>query len=119
MIGKNVYEDHIKETGNLNTVIEENCAKIDELSSEIQELRKEILILKDKKQCQKCFEEIEASSAYCPKCGEKQTDEKTVFEKAQENIKEVEVLPKNEKKKEAVEIELKETIDETNNEKQK
>ena len=40
-------------------------------------------MLKDKKQCQKCYKEIEKDAKFCPNCGEKQTEEPT---------KEVEVL---------------------------
>ena len=108
VIGKKIYENHINTADDLDEVITENCAKIDEYSNEIDEARKEILILNHKKLCKKCFEQIEDDAAFCPKCGEKQDSTETVIEKAEEQIKEVEVLPKNEDKKEAIEQELKE-----------
>ena len=107
-IGKNIYENHVKEIEDCEQRVEEDCKKIDELSTAIEEARKEILVLNNKKLCPKCFAEIEIDAVFCSKCGEKQQEEKTVFEKAEEEIKVVEVLPKNEEKKEAVEEELKE-----------
>ncbi len=95
LIGKQVYENHVKENKETETLVNENCAKIDELSTEIEEARKEILTLNNKKICSKCFTEIEKTAAFCPKCGEKQEDE--------EPAKEVEVLSRGEEKKETVE----------------
>ena len=112
-IGKNVYENHVKEIQNLDSIIEDNCKKIDELSEQIKNHRNEILVLRNRKTCKKCFEEIDYDAAFCPKCGAKQPKEKTVFEKAEEKIKEAEVLPKDEEKKIAVETELKEKTDKT------
>ena len=59
-IGKKVYEKHIREENiNIKEELEEECTKIDVLSAEIETLLKECLNLKDKKQCKKCFAEIE------------------------------------------------------------
>ncbi|MBO4816011.1 MAG: zinc ribbon domain-containing protein [Clostridia bacterium] len=115
-IGKKIYENHIKELKDENNGIEELCMQIDDISSQIEEARKEILILNNKKLCKKCFAEIESDAAFCSKCGEKQEEVKSTFEKAEEEIKEVEVLPKNEEKKEAAEIQIEEKI--TNEEKE-
>lgn len=83
-IGKKVYEKHIREEELcIKKELEEQCTKIDVLSDEIDSLLKECLLLKDKKQCQKCYKEIEKDAKFCPNCGEKQTEEPT---------KEVEVL---------------------------
>ena len=81
-IGKKVYEKHIREEDIcIKKDLEEQCTKIDVLSDEIDGLLKESLELKDKKQCQKCFKEIEKDAQYCPNCGAKQ----------EETIKETEV----------------------------
>ena len=85
-IGKKVYEKHVREEDIcIKKDLEEQCTKIDVLSDEIDSLLKECLELKDKKQCQKCYKEIEKNDKFCPNCGEKQTDEPA---------KEVEVLEK-------------------------
>lgn len=74
-IGRKVYEKHVREENiDIRTELEEECTKIDVLSAEIETCLKTILELKDKKQCLKCYTEIEKDAAYCPKCGEKQND---------------------------------------------
>lgn len=107
-IGKQVYESHTKETKDGDEIIQENCAKIDELSSEIETARKEILTLNHKKICTKCFAEIEDNSAFCPKCGKKQPEQKTVLEEAETKLEEAGILPENKGKKETVKKQLKE-----------
>ncbi len=56
-IGKRMYENHIS---------------TDEIDVDIEEERKEILTLKEKKQCPNCFCEIELDYNYCPNCGDEQ-----------------------------------------------
>lgn len=83
-IGKKVYEKHVREEDiSIKKDLEEQCTKIDVLSDEIESLLKECLTLKDKKQCKKCYKEIEKDDNYCSNCGEKQTEE---------SAKEVEIL---------------------------
>ena len=111
-IGKISYESHIREKGtNLYKKIKDNCLKIDKLSKEIEEYRKEILTLNHKKMCIKCYAEIGDEDLFCPKCGKKQTEEKTTFEKAEQKIETVEV-PKE--KKEEAKI-VKEELEQKNN----
>ena len=75
-IGKKVYEKHVREEEIcIKKDLEEQCTKIDVLSDEIDGLLKQCLELTDKKQCQKCFKEIEKNAKYCPNCGAKQTEE--------------------------------------------
>lgn len=86
-IGKAVYENHVREDKqDINKEIEEKCTKIDCLSDEIESILKECLQLKDKKQCPKCYKEIEKDVKFCPECGTKQEVE------TEETAKEVEVL---------------------------
>ena len=74
-IGKKVYESHVKkEDISIQNDLEEQCTKIDVLSDEIESLLKQCLELKDKKQCQKCFKEIEKDAKFCPSCGAKQEE---------------------------------------------
>lgn len=74
-IGKKVYEKHVKsETIDIKTELEEECTKIDVLSAEIETCLKQIRELKDKKQCPKCFKEIELEAKFCNHCGAKQED---------------------------------------------
>ena len=83
-IGKKVYEKHIKkEEISMKNDLEEECTKIDVLSDEIESLLKQCLELKDKKQCPKCFKEIEKDAKFCPSCGAKQEEAE---------VKEVEIL---------------------------
>ena len=70
-IGKKVYEKHVREEDIcIKKDLEEQCTKIDALSDEIDSLLKECLNLKDKKQCQNCYKEIERDDKFCPECGE-------------------------------------------------
>lgn len=83
-IGKKVYEKHVLEGEiSIENEIEEYCTKLDVLSDEIDSLLKQCLELKDKKQCPKCYSEIEKEMKFCPNCGYKQTEE---------NVKETEIL---------------------------
>ena len=83
-IGKKVYEKHVKkEEISMKNDLEEECTKIDVLSDEIESLLKQCLELKDKKQCPKCFKEIEKDAKFCPSCGAKQEETE---------VKEVEIL---------------------------
>ena len=88
-IGKKVYEKHVKkEEISMKNDLEEECTKIDVLSDEIESLLKQCLELKDKKQCPKCFKEIEKDAKFCPSCGAKQEETE---------VKEVEILEDVEK----------------------
>ena len=106
-IGKKTYEKYVREE---NIVVEEDlkqeCEEIDKLAQEIQELRKELLKLNEKKQCPKCNNEIEEKANYCDKCGEKQNDEPTIFEVAADELEEVEIEPENEEEAKIVKEEL-------------
>ena len=84
-IGKKVYEKHVEnEEISISNDLAEQCNKIDEMSKEIENLLQECLELKDKKQCQKCFAEIEKNMKFCPECGAKQEEN--------EETKEVEIV---------------------------
>lgn len=107
-LGKRVYENHVREEKiDIKEIIKDDCTKIDDLSKEIEDARKEILELNNKVICKKCFAEIEKSSTFCPKCGEKQKEE-TVFEKAEIKLEETKINEKNKEKAKIVEEELKE-----------
>lgn len=76
-IGKKIYEKHIREEEmDITSFLEERCSDIDLLCDEIEGIRKELLNLKDKKQCPNCYSEIESDYQFCPNCGQKQQDEK-------------------------------------------
>lgn len=76
-IGKKVYMFHVNNKDNidmdLESALEEYCIQIDEICDAIEDERKELLTLKDKKQCPNCFDEIELDCNYCPNCGYEQT----------------------------------------------
>lgn len=91
-IGEIVYQKHVREEDiNIKEDIQEYCKKIDELSEKVKECRMEILNLKDKKQCEACYSEIEKDAKFCPKCGNEQPENNTEVKEA-EFVKEAEVL---------------------------
>lgn len=111
-IGKKVYENHIrKEPIDIKNELEEQCTKIDVLSDEIDNLLKECLQLKDKKQCPKCFKEINKEDKFCPNCGEKQTEEPAREVEILENLDDIEVDEDNENEKQIVMEELEDDIE--------
>ena len=74
-IGKRMYENHISTDEidvDIEKEVEEYFIRIDEICDRIEEERKEILTLKEKKQCPNCFCEIELNYNYCPNCSDKQ-----------------------------------------------
>lgn len=108
-MGRKIYENHVREENiDIKEFISDDCSKIDALSKEIEDARKEMLVLNNKKMCKKCFAEIEKDAMFCSKCGEKQTEEKTVLEKAEEKLEEADISPENEKEAEIVKEELEE-----------
>lgn len=77
-IGKKVYEKHIREQNiDIKSELIEECSQIDILADEIETARQDILNLKDKKQCENCYSEIEIECRYCPQCGAKQEPDTT------------------------------------------
>lgn len=100
-IGKKVYEKHVREENiNIKEELQEECKKIDALSKEIEEARKEILKLNKKRQCPNCYTEIEKDAIFCPKCGAKQEPEAEIIQEVPETAKE-----------EAKEVEAEENIE--------
>ena len=74
-IGKKVYQKHTTtEDICVKKDLEEECAKIDILSAEIEKYHKEILELSDLKVCIKCKESMDKNAKFCPKCGEEQPE---------------------------------------------
>lgn len=91
-IGKKVYQKHTaKEELCIKKDLEEECAKIDILSSEIDTYHKEILNLSDMKVCAECKEPMDKNAKFCPKCGKEQPEVKDVEQEAME----VEVIGNN------------------------
>ena len=95
-MGKIVYEKHIqKEEISIEKDLAEQCKKVDEMSKEIEDLLQQCLELKDKKQCPKCYKEIDKNMKFCPECGSKQ-EEKEETTEAQSNLEkttEIEINP--------------------------
>jgi len=86
-IGKKVYQKHASnEDICIKQDLEEECARIDELSAEIEGYHKEILELSNEKACTNCGEHMSKDAKFCPKCGTEQPEIK------EEPAKEVEVL---------------------------
>ncbi len=86
-IGKEVYENHVREEKvDIVSKIEEICKEIDVYADEIELTRMELLKLKDLKQCKKCSYEMELDFRFCPNCGELQDNQNNKIK--EENLKE-------------------------------
>ena len=69
-IGKKVYEKHIREENiDIKSELVEECSKIDAYAKDIEDMRMEILALKDLRLCKTCTAEIAITAKFCPKCG--------------------------------------------------
>lgn len=85
-IGKKVYEEKtINE--DLMTFINEKIELIDGMLQQNEELKKEILILNNKKVCPNCGAEVDITTTFCPQCG-----------KEQEKIEVEQFIPKGKRK---------------------
>ena len=112
-IGKKVYEKHVREEEiSIKKDLEEQCTKIDVLSDEIDDLLKQCLALKDKKQCQKCYKEIDKEDKFCPNCGERQNNEPAKEVEILDNLKNTQVKEDKETQKQIVIEELEQDIQE-------
>ena len=110
-IGKKVYENHVREEKvDIQNEIEEQCIKIDVLSDEIDSLLKECLQLKDKKQCHKCYKEINKEDKFCPNCGEKQVEEPAKEVEILENLENSKIDDEKQDEAKIVEEELEQDI---------
>ena len=105
-IGENVFEKYVKDEELDLSDLKAKCEMIKDLSDKIVECKDEILKLNEKRQCKKCYEEIDLSSNYCPKCGEEQ-------EKIIEDEKDSEDL-ENEEETDEIESDKNEANDEEN-----
>jgi rRNA maturation endonuclease Nob1 len=70
-IGKDVYLKYSSNESLDMIAIEEKCKDLKELEKGVNDAKKEILILNNKKVCPKCESEIEKDAKFCPKCGNK------------------------------------------------
>lgn len=87
-IGKKVYEKYIlKEKIDIDKDFLKECSIISILSDEIEEIRMEILSLRDLKQCKNCHCEIELDFNYCPNCGKNQDEVEYDTENVEEDNK--------------------------------
>ncbi|MGN1330190.1 MAG: zinc ribbon domain-containing protein [Clostridia bacterium] len=70
-IGKKVYETR-EVNEELMTYINTKIEEIDTMSKENEELRKEVLLLNNKKLCPNCGAEVDINTTFCPQCGKEQ-----------------------------------------------
>lgn len=114
-IGRKVYEKHVREEDiSIKKDLEEECTKIDVLSDEIESLLKQCLDLKDKKQCSKCYVEIEKDMNFCYNCGQKQTDEPAREVEILEDLENSEIEEDNKNEEKIVKEELEEDLNNKN-----
>ena len=110
-IGKKVYQKHASnEDICIKQDLEEECARIDELSAEIEGYHKEILELSNEKACTNCGEHMSKDAKFCPKCGTEQPEIK------EEPAKEVEVIDENQEENVSEESNTTESAQEENQE---
>lgn len=110
-IGKKVYQKHASnEDICIKQDLEEECARIDELSAEIEGYHKEILELSNEKACTNCGEHMSKDAKFCPKCGTEQPEIK------EELAKEVEVIDENQEDNVSEESNTTESAQEDNQE---
>lgn len=110
-IGKKVYQKHSSnEDLCIKQDLEEECARIDELSAEIEGYHKEILELSNEKACTNCGEHMSKDAKFCPKCGTEQPEIK------EEPAKEVEVIDDNQEDNVSEESNTTESAQEENQE---
>ena len=98
-IGKRMYENHISVDEvdvDIEREVEEYFIRIDEICDRIEEERKEILTLKEKKQCPNCFCEIELNYNYCPNCGDEQKEDNEEIYNLKEETKKDEKMEQDE-----------------------
>ena len=108
-IGKKVYQKHASnEDLCIKQDLEEECARIDELSAEIEGYHKEILELSNEKACTNCGEHMSKDAKFCPKCGTEQPEIK------EEPAKEVEVIYENQEENVSEESNTTESAQEDN-----
>ncbi|MBQ9657839.1 MAG: zinc ribbon domain-containing protein [Clostridia bacterium] len=75
-IGKKVYEKHTTNGEiSIEKDLEEELTQIDVLSAEVEACLKEIMKLKNKKQCTNCFAELPLDAKFCGNCGATQETE--------------------------------------------
>lgn len=118
-IGKKVYEKHVREEDiSIKKDLEEECTKIDVLSDEIDSLLKQCLDLKDKKQCPKCYAEIEKEMKFCYNCGQKQTTEPVREVEILEDLEKSEVEEDNEEEARIIKEKLQEDLNNSNEQKE-
>lgn len=115
-IGKEIYEKHVRKQDIRNSDVEELCTKIDVISDEIENLLQECLELKDKKQCIKCYTQIEKQDKYCRECGAKQTEDPPKEAEVLEELENTQVDEERIEEKNMVMDKLKEEIKGKNNE---
>ena len=70
-IGAKVYEKRNFDE-ELITFINSKVEEIDKMYKENEELKREILILNNKKVCPKCGTEVDINTTFCPSCGAEQ-----------------------------------------------
>ena len=72
-IGRYVYEKYLLgEKIEIQNELLHDCTLIDIIASEVEDIRMELLKLKELKQCPKCHHEINLTDSFCPNCGAEQ-----------------------------------------------
>lgn len=121
-IGKMIYEQYKKGVP-VDSEFVELCEAISDREDSIEAYNKQVADLKGLEVCVNCKEHVDASAAYCPKCGTKiereekaEVEEEIAEEAAEESIKETEEDIFEEEPIEVVEVVEAEVIEEVTEE---
>lgn len=96
-IGKMIYEQYKKGVP-VDSEFVELCEAISDREDSIEAYNKQVADLKGLEVCENCKEHVDASAAYCPKCGtkiereEKEEVSEEIIEEAEEDIFEEEPI---------------------------
>lgn len=89
-IGKAIYQNYVREEReDIGSKIEELCTEIEAYADDIELIRKELLKLKDLKQCKVCSYEMELEYKFCPSCGARQEDDTNNYANVSSNVEDV------------------------------
>lgn len=76
-IGRYVYEKYIMgDKVEIEHELLHHCKLIDIIASEVEDIRMELLKLRELKQCPECHYKIDVECSYCPNCGKEQEESK-------------------------------------------
>jgi hypothetical protein len=74
LMGKQVFSEFMN-GDELNPDLKKMCEDIVSAKENVEELKKQILVIKNIRMCSNCKTEMSLDVAFCPKCGTKQSEQ--------------------------------------------